>query len=74
MLVEQLWLQLNRATYAVSKVVTTQVSGDDLLRLVMDGFGMNVVPGTEKSVLLRRFEDDGPRAARRRPPLRAGGR
>ena len=56
MLVEQLWLQLNRTTYAVSKVVTTQVSGDDLLRLVMDGFGLNVVPGTEKSVLLRRFE------------------
>lgn len=57
MLVEQLWLQLSRNTYAVSKVVTTQVSGDDLLRLVMDGFGLNVVPGTEKSVLLRRFEN-----------------
>ena len=57
MLVEQLWLQLNRATYAVSKVVTTQVSGDDLLRLVMDGFGLSVVPGTEKSILLRRFEN-----------------
>ncbi len=56
MLVEQLWLQLNRDTYAVSKVVTTQVSGDDLLRLAMDGFGLNAVPGTEKSVLLRRFE------------------
>ena len=56
MLVEQLWLQLNRNTYAVSKVVTTQVSGDDLLRLVMDGFGLNVVHGTEKSILLRRFE------------------
>lgn len=57
MLVEQLWLQLNRNTYAVSKVVTTQVSGDDLLRLVMDGFGLSVVQGTEKSVLLRRFEN-----------------
>jgi general secretion pathway protein A len=56
MLVEQLWLQLNRNTYAISKVVTTQVSGDDLLRLVMDGFGMNIVPGTDKSTLLRRFE------------------
>jgi general secretion pathway protein A len=56
MLVEQLWLQLNRETYAVSKVVTTQVSGDDLLRLVIDGFGLNVAPDTEKSVLLRRFE------------------
>ncbi len=57
MLVEQLWLQLNRNTYAVSKVVTTQVSGDDLLRLVMDGFNMSVIQGTEKSVLLRRFEN-----------------
>jgi general secretion pathway protein A len=57
MLVEQLWLQLNRNTYAVSKVVTTQVSGDDLLRLVMDGFGLSVVQGTDKSVLLRRFEN-----------------
>ncbi|MSP02192.1 MAG: ATPase [Acetobacteraceae bacterium] len=57
MLVEQLWLQLNRNAYAVSKVVTTQVSGDDLLRLTMDGFGLNVVPGTEKSILLRRFEN-----------------
>jgi general secretion pathway protein A len=57
MLVEQLWLQLNRNTYAVSKVVTTQVSGDDLLRLVMDGFGLSVASGSEKSVLLRRFEN-----------------
>jgi general secretion pathway protein A len=57
MLVEQLWLQLNRNTYAVCKVVTTQVSGDDLLRLVMDGFGLSVVQGTDKSVLLRRFEN-----------------
>ena len=57
MLVEQLWLQLSRNTYAVSKVVTTQVSGDDLLRLVMDGFGLSVISGTEKSVLLRRFEN-----------------
>jgi len=56
MLVEQLWLQLNRNTYAVSKVVTTQVSGDDLLRLVMHGFGLDVAPGTEKSELLNRFE------------------
>ena len=56
MLVEQLWLQLNRENYAISKVVTTQVSGDDLLRLAMDGFGLNVVPGTEKSILLHRFE------------------
>jgi len=57
MLVEQLWLQLNRNAYAVSKVVTTQVSSDDLLRLVVDGFGLSVPQGTDKSVLLRRFEN-----------------
>ena len=57
MLVEQLWHQLSRNSYAISKVVTTQVSGDDLLRMVMDGFGQSILPGTEKSVLLRRFED-----------------
>ena len=56
MLVEQLWLQLNRATYVISRVVTTQVSGDDLLRLVMDGFGIAIAGGMEKSALLRRFE------------------
>jgi general secretion pathway protein A len=56
MLVEQLWLQLDREHYAVSKVVTTRVSGDDLLRLAMDGFGINLATGTEKSVMLRRFE------------------
>ena len=74
MLVEQLWLQLNRNTYAVSKVVTTQVSGDDLLRLVMDGFGLNVVHGTEKSILLRRFEAMVREQRNASPPLRSGGR
>ena len=56
MLMEQLWLQLSPDSYAISKVVTTQVSGDDLLRLVMDGFGLNLAPGTEKSAMLRQFE------------------
>jgi general secretion pathway protein A len=31
-LVEQLWSQLDRNSYVVARVVTTQVSGDDLLR------------------------------------------
>jgi type II secretory pathway predicted ATPase ExeA len=35
MLVEQLWLQLDRNTYFMARVVTTQVSGDDLFRLAM---------------------------------------
>ena len=55
-LVEQLWSQLDRNTYVIARVVTTQVSGDDLLRLTMANFGLGDTPGTEKSTLLRRFE------------------
>jgi general secretion pathway protein A len=55
-LVEQLWSQLDRNTYVIARVVTTQVSGDDLLRLAMANFGLGDTPGTEKSTLLRRFE------------------
>ena len=40
----------------MARVVTTQVSGDDLLRLAMANFGLGDTPGTEKSTLLRRFE------------------
>jgi general secretion pathway protein A len=56
MLTEQLWSQLDRNTYVVARVVTTQVSGDDLLRLAMANFGLGDTPGTDKSSLLRRFE------------------
>ncbi|PPQ38472.1 XrtA/PEP-CTERM system-associated ATPase [Rhodopila globiformis] len=55
-LVEQLWAQLDRSTYVMARVVTTQVSGDDLLRLAMAGFGLGENPGTDKATLLRRFE------------------
>ena len=55
-LVEQLWAQLDRKTYVMARVVTTQVSGDDLLRLAMANFGLGEAPGTDKSTLLRRFE------------------
>ena len=56
MLVEQLWSQLDRSSHFMARVVTTQVSGDDLLRLAMASFGLGDTPGTEKSTLLRRFE------------------
>jgi len=56
-LVEQLWSQLDRNTYIIARVVTTQVSGDDLLRLAMANFGLEETPGIEKSTLLRRFEN-----------------
>ena len=55
-LVEQLWAQLDRSTYVIARVVTTQVSGDDLLRLVMANFGIGDTPGADKATLLRRFE------------------
>lgn len=55
-LVEQLWKLLDRRTYVIARVVTTQVSGDDLLRLVMMNFGLGDTPGMDKATLLRRFE------------------
>ena len=55
-LVEQLWSQLDRHTYVIARIVTTQVSGDDLLRLVMANFGLGDTPGIDKATLLRRFE------------------
>lgn len=67
-LVEQLWAQLDRKTYVVARVVTTQVSNDDLLRLALADFGLGEAPGTDKSTLLRRFEHmvrDQRRAGRR---------
>jgi general secretion pathway protein A len=55
-LVEHLWSQLDRQTYFIARIVTTQVSGDDLLRLVMANFGIGDTPGLDKATLLRRFE------------------
>jgi len=55
-LVEQLWAQLDRDTYVVARVATTQVSGDDLLRLVMAAFNLGEQPNTDKATLLHRFE------------------
>jgi putative secretion ATPase (PEP-CTERM system associated) len=55
-LIERLLSQLDRNTYAVAHINTTQVSGDDLFRLALSGFG---VDGTEasKAALLLRFEE-----------------
>jgi general secretion pathway protein A len=55
-LTEQLWSQLDHNTYIISRVVTTQVSGDDLLRLALANFGLGETQGTDKATLLRRFE------------------
>ena len=55
-LVEQLWSQLDRHNYFIARIVTTQVSPDDLMRLVMANFGVGDTPGLDKASLLRRFE------------------
>jgi putative secretion ATPase (PEP-CTERM system associated) len=55
-LLEHLLGQLSRETYAVARVNTTQVSGDDLFRLAMAGYGIDA-PGADKSTLLLRFEE-----------------
>ncbi len=55
-LMERLLSQLDRDTYAIARINTTQVSGDDLFRLAMAGFGVDVRDAS-KSTLLLRFED-----------------
>ncbi|MCS6921856.1 MAG: AAA family ATPase [Elioraea sp.] len=39
-LIERLCSQLDPTAFAVARIMTTQVSGEDLLRLVADGFGV----------------------------------
>ena len=54
-LVEQMWSQLDHNAYLTARIVTTQVSGDDLLRLIMANFGLKS-DGLDKAALLRWFE------------------
>jgi general secretion pathway protein A len=53
-LIEHMLGQVNRETYAVARINTTQVSGDDLFRLAMAGYGIEA-PGADKATLLLRF-------------------
>jgi general secretion pathway protein A len=55
-LVERLWSELDRDTYTLAKINTTQVSSEDLFRLTMTAFGINSA-GVDKATLLRDFED-----------------
>ena len=55
-LVERLWSELDRDTYTLARINTTQVSGEDLFRLTMDAFGINST-GLDKATLLRDFQD-----------------
>lgn len=49
-LVERLCAELDPATFAIARIMTTQVSGDDLLRLVAAGFGV-ASDGTKAAIL-----------------------
>src|SRR5579875_2870415 len=42
MLVERLWSQLDESRYLATRILTTQISGDDLLKMVARGFGMRL--------------------------------
>jgi putative secretion ATPase (PEP-CTERM system associated) len=54
-LVERLWSQLDRDTYTIARIATTQVTGEDLFRLAMAGFGLeDETPG--RANLLRKFD------------------
>ena len=55
-LVERLWSQLDRDTYTIGRIATTQVSGEDLFRLAMAGFGLHD-ESTGRANLLRRFDE-----------------
>ena len=55
-LVERLWAELDRGTYTLARISTTQVSGDDLFRLTMAAFGIET-DGLDKPALLARFEE-----------------
>lgn len=55
MLVERLWAQLDERKYVAARLSTTQIGSDDLLRMVIAGFGLPA-SGSDKASLLQRIE------------------
>ena len=55
-LVDLLLSQLDKSAYAAAKIVTSQLGGEDTLRMVAAAFGL-YQPGMEKAAMLRRIED-----------------
>jgi type II secretory pathway predicted ATPase ExeA len=51
-LVERLWSQLDDREFAAARILTTQVSGDDLLKLIANGFGFSGEAGAKADLLL----------------------
>jgi putative secretion ATPase (PEP-CTERM system associated) len=55
MLVERLWSDLDTDRFVAVRVLTTQISGNDLLQMVADGFGLRRA-NSDKASLLRQLE------------------
>jgi putative secretion ATPase (PEP-CTERM system associated) len=55
-LVENLLSTINRSSFVTTKIVTTQLTGDDLLHMVAAGFGI-VKEGLAKGPLLQRISE-----------------
>ena len=55
-LVERLWSELDRDTYTLARINTTQVSNDDLFRLTMEAFGIHT-DSADKATLIRLFAE-----------------
>ena len=55
-LVERLWSELDRDTYTLARINTTQVAAEDLFRLTMSAFGITT-QGVDKATLMREFQD-----------------
>jgi general secretion pathway protein A len=55
-LIDLLLSQLDKSAYAAAKIVTSQLGGEDTLRMVAAAFGL-YSPGMEKAAMLRRIED-----------------
>jgi general secretion pathway protein A len=53
MLVERLWAELDDRRFATLRILTTQLSGDDLLKMIGSGFGLPLDAGDKASQLLR---------------------
>jgi general secretion pathway protein A len=54
MLVERLWSEIDQRKFVAVRILTTQISGDDLLKMAASGFGLSVE--ADKATLLRRLE------------------
>jgi general secretion pathway protein A len=55
-LVDRMLAQIDPASFVTTKIVSTQLQGDDLLRLVASGFGLDHV-GVAKATLLTRIQE-----------------